>query len=120
MIFSLPLPPSANRMYRRSGHVIHKSAAYRDWLTQAGWEFARQIKGHSTIRDKAAVELFIGPMHASRDADNVLKPVADFMQQAQIIANDKLIRQWHVAADCPSIPRNTVMVTIREMGREAA
>ena len=107
-------------MYRRSGHVIHKSAEYRDWLTQAGWEFARQIKGHSTIRDKAVVEMFVGKMHAARDLDNLLKPVADFMQQAQVIANDKLIRQWNVAADCDSVPRNTVMVTTRETGREAA
>lgn len=117
MIFNLSLPPSANRMYRRAGNVIHKSAEYRDWLTQAGWQFASQVKGHSTIKDRASVEMFVGKMHGARDLDNLLKPIADFMQQAQIIANDKLIRAWNVAADCDSVPRDTVMICVKEMGK---
>jgi len=116
MIFNLSIPPSANRMYRRAGNVIHKSAEYRDWLTQAGWQFAAQVKGHSTIKGPAAVEMFVGKMHGARDVDNAIKPVLDFLQQAQIVSNDKLVRDIHVAADCPSVPRDTVMVCVKEMG----
>ena len=120
MIFAVDIPPSTNRMYRRAGNIIHKSAEYREWLVTAGWQLAAQCKGFNRINSECAVELFAGKMHASRDVDSIIKPIGDFLQHAQVVTNDKLIRQWNVAADCDSVPRNTVMVTIREMGREAA
>ena len=119
MIFNLPLPPSTNRMYRRAGNIIHKSGEYRAWLTQAGWQFASQVKGHSTIKSAASVEVFVGKMHGARDLDSIIKPLGDFLQEAQIVANDKLIRSWHVAADCDSVPKNTVMIVVKEMGKVA-
>src|SRR5262245_45511353 len=33
--FTLRLPPSANRLWRRSGRRIHKSADYTAWLREA-------------------------------------------------------------------------------------
>lgn len=120
MIFSVHTPPSTNRMYRRAGNIIHKSGEYRDWLNKAGWQFAAQIKGFKRIGNACAVELFAGKMHAARDLDSIIKPLGDFLEHAQIVANDKLIRSWHVAADCPSVPRNTVMVVVKEMGKAAA
>jgi len=119
MIFSLDLPPSTNRMYRRAGNIIHKSAEYRDWLNASGWKLAAQIKGRSTIKGNVAVEVFAGKMHASRDLDSIIKPLGDFLQQAQVIANDRQVRDWRVAGDCASIPRNTIMVTVRAMGEAA-
>lgn len=119
MIFAVDIPPSTNRMYRRSGHIIHKSAEYRDWLVTAGWQLAAQCKGFKRINNECAVELFAGKMRASRDVDSIIKPIGDFLQHAQVVTNDRLIRDWRVAADCDSIPRNTVMVTVREMGKAA-
>jgi len=120
VIFSVDLPPSTNRMYRRAGQVIHKSDEYRAWLMAAGWQLAAQVKGFKRIGTPCAVELFAGKMHASRDLDSVIKPLGDFLEHAQVVTDDVLIRSWHVAADCPSVPRNTVMVTVREMGKAAA
>lgn len=119
MIFSLDLPPSTNRMYRRAGNIIHKSDEYRNWLNASGWNFAEQVKDRKTLKGPVAVEIFIGPMHASRDTDSVIKPLGDFLQHAQIVANDWQIREWRVAGDCASIPRNTIMVTVRAMGEAA-
>lgn len=117
MIFNLETPPSTNRMYRRSGNIIHKSAEYRNWLIRAGWQLAEQVRGIRTITGPVAVELFAGKMHASRDVDSIIKPTGDFLQHAQIVKDDVQIRAWNVAADCDSVPRNTVMVCVKEMGK---
>lgn len=119
MIFQLETPPSTNRMYRRSGNVMHKSQEYRDWLIRAGWQLASQVKGFRRINGPVQVELFAGKMHASRDLDSIIKPIGDFLEDAQVVTNDNLIKRWDVAADCPSIPRNHIMVTVRAMGEAA-
>ena len=119
MIFQLETPPSTNRMYRRSGNVMHKSQEYRDWLIRAGWQLASQVKGFKRHSNPVAVEVFAGKMHASRDLDSIIKPLGDFLEDAQVVTNDNLIRSWHVAADCDSVPRNAVMVCVKEMGASA-
>lgn len=116
MIFQLDLPPSTNRLWRRSGTIIHKSAEYRDWLTKAGWQLAEQVKGCATLKGPVAVEVFAGKMHASRDLDSIIKPIGDFLQQAQIVSDDNQVRDWRVAADCDSVARNTVLVAVRPIG----
>lgn len=106
-------------MYRRAGTVIHKSTAYRAWLTTSHWRLAAQVKGFKRIGNACAVEIFAGPMHASRDIDNIGKPILDFLQYAHIVTNDKLVRDLRIAADCDSVPRNTAIVTVKEIGRAA-
>ena len=83
----LPYPPSANRLWRRSGKRIHKSAQYQAWLTDAAWTARSQRQG--AIVGPYALSLQAKrPDKRRRDLDNLIKPVSDALTQAGVIADD--------------------------------
>lgn len=89
LIFVLPLPPSANRMWRRSGRRIHPSAEYDDWKHRARICLIQQAKGAMLVgRYRIAIVL----PEQRKDADNLIKPLGDALQRAGIIENDRHLR----------------------------
>ena len=83
----LPYPPSANRLWRRSGSRIHKSSAYAGWLKSAGWEAMAQrpggIKGPYALSIQAR-----RPDSRKRDIDNLIKPISDLLATVGVIEDD--------------------------------
>lgn len=83
----LPFPPSANRLWRRSGHTIHKSKTYTDWLRDAGWQVIAQkaggIAGPYTLSIQAK-----RPDKRRRDIDNLIKPISDLLVSVGAVADD--------------------------------
>lgn len=87
IVLNLPLPPSANRLWRKGrGGQMHKSQDYQVWLTAAGLEVAMQRAGDS-IPKHFHVRITLPPTR--RDPDNSLKPTLDLLQASGAIANDK-------------------------------
>jgi Holliday junction resolvase RusA-like endonuclease len=84
----LPVPPSANRIWRRSGARTHKSAAYLAWQEAALWALREQVGTPAPIEgDAAVVIILVG--RTGIDTDNVAKPTLDLLERAQVLVNDK-------------------------------
>lgn len=83
----LPFPPSANRLWRRAGHTIHKSKTYTDWLREAGWQVIAQkaggIAGPYTLHIQAK-----RPDKRRRDIDNIIKPISDLLMSVGAVDDD--------------------------------
>lgn len=83
----LPYPPSANRLWRRSGTHIHKSAQYTKWLREAGWQAISQkpggIKGPYALQIQA-----VRPDKRKRDLGNLLKGIEDLLVSIGVIEDD--------------------------------
>lgn len=83
----LPFPPSANRLWRRSGATIHKSSKYSKWLRDAGLIAISQrppgIVGSYKISIQAT-----RPDKRRRDLDNILKPISDLLMSVGVIGDD--------------------------------
>lgn len=106
---TVPYPPSANRMWRRSGAKIHKSTEYQNWLKQVGWLI--KSKRVSAIEGPYNLALKIAPVRnqdgsaskRQRDLDNFIKPISDALQACGVIENDSFAQtiymEWTSATD---------------------
>jgi len=84
---TIPYPPSANRLWRRSGRVMHKSSAYTEWLRVAGHMAMAQRPGGLTGSYKLSIQA-LRPDRRRRDIDNLIKPVSDLLQSVGIVDDD--------------------------------
>jgi len=113
----LPLPPSANRLWRAYQGRNIKSQAYRTWLAEAAKTLLIQRPG-SILGKFTAVITVERPDRRRRDIDNLAKPVLDALKFAQVIEDDSLaqriVLEW--AADEP-VKDAQVIVQISE-GRQ--
>lgn len=86
---TLPMPPSANRLWARTRVGMGKSAAYAKWLRDAGFvalaQHQKPVKGPYKISIHAKRPEGQGP-----DLDNLIKPLNDLLQSLRLIENDKL------------------------------
>lgn len=83
---TLPLPPSANRMWRvMRGHAV-KSSEYRAWKDAAATAIAHQLAGDGPMLHFTAAIIL---PRTRRDPDNFIKPLLDAMQAGGAIADDK-------------------------------
>ncbi len=115
LIFDLPLPPSANRIWRRSGTIIHKSAEYTAWITAAGWDIAAQRKGAEMIKGRVSVLIEVGKCHAGRDASNQIKPIEDLLQSCGVIKNDNQVDDVRCVRRFDAIAPGRVAVTVQSI-----
>lgn len=115
--FSLPLPPSANQLWRSppgSRRPI-KSREYRVWLDVAALEVRRQHVPITTGKIRVTYE--VGRKDKRRrDLGNNEKALSDLLTLAGVIEDDSLIDElrlvWRVGGD--------VLVTVESMPAEAA
>ena len=85
----LPYPPSANKLWRRSGKTIHKSDEYTDWLRKAGWHVMQQRQGGVSGPYKISVQA-VRPDKRKRDLDNLIKPISDLLKSVGTVDDDSL------------------------------
>jgi Holliday junction resolvase RusA-like endonuclease len=107
------LPPSSNRIWRRSGRTIHKSPAYVRWLRDAGWAVKAQRPG--TIR--GPYRLMVAAARSSRvDLDNTIKPISDLLQGIGVIEDDKLAEsvsaRWDSQVEGVTVRVETVAIIV--------
>lgn len=89
IILLLPMPPSANRLWRNN----RLSPDYRAWKETAGWEAKAQLVGVPPIKGAFSVKIEIDP--GRKDLDNMVKPLLDLCQSVGAIANDKHLMELH-------------------------
>lgn len=98
MKLTLPWPPSTNAIYQRGKrNGLRLSQKVRDFRENVLAEVYSKglppcIKGPVAVR----VEAFPPDDKTTRDLDNIAKPLGDALQAAQVILNDKQIKEWHL------------------------
>ena len=103
----LPLPPSANRMYRRAGSIMHKSSEYRAWLDDA-----TRIVRAATDRQLDWYGMGITLPPTRRDPDNSIKALGDAMQAGGAVANYRMLRTLALVVDDARTEADGVLVTL--------
>lgn len=81
------LPPSANRLWRRSGKTIHASSEYTAWLREAGYIAISQRQGAIAGPYKLTIQAK-RPDKRRRDIDNLIKPTSDLLVSIGAVADD--------------------------------
>lgn len=118
LTFALPMPPSLNNAYvnvRGRGRV--KSAAFKAWITEAGWEIKLQWpplpKGKVIFTGPIPVKVDIAFEKPKRrsDLDNRAKPLLDLLTAMYVWSDDSqahdLRLRWADVKGC--------VVTVEEM-----
>ena len=93
---TLPVPPSANRLWRNGQGRTFKSAEYMGWLANGGLACAEQTHGDHL---PGAYAIAITLPKTRIDPDNAIKPVQDLLQRAGIVANDRYMRRLSLDVD---------------------
>jgi crossover junction endodeoxyribonuclease RusA len=92
-MFTLPWPPSANRIWRNvPGKGTLKSSEYRTWLAGAMGAIAAEArKQPSTVKGRFHVAIVADrPDRRRRDLDNLAKPILDALTASAVIEDDHL------------------------------
>lgn len=93
----LPMPPSTNRLWRSIGPRVIKSAEYRKWITDAGW----QLKAQRPCRVKGPVELGVVVGKSRGDLSNRVKALEDLLVLHEVIEGDGpgIVRRINLSLD---------------------
>jgi len=81
----LPMPPSANALWRGTGRNVMRSRIYTDWIKAA----RAAIEGQRVIVGPYVLVLAL-PRSMRGDVDNRHKGVNDLLQHAGLVPDDKL------------------------------
>src|SRR5262249_60248389 len=89
---ALPYPPSANRIWRRSGKRIHRSPQYVRWVERAGWKVISQRQGriHGSYNISIAA---VRPDKRKRDLGNLEKSISDLLVSIGRVEDDALAKE---------------------------
>lgn len=114
--FTLPIPPSANRMtrYVPGKGRVHSSSEYRAWLKEAALEVmvARKGRVYST---PVKVLIALRKPHPLADLDNLsAAQVFDAMQRGGLITNDNIIHEF--TCKWVNLGHDRVTVVVDDMG----
>lgn len=85
----LPMPPSANRLWRIAGRSMIKTQHYRDWMAKAADGVTHQLGGAPAL---AWFTVAIGMPVSKRDPDNGIKPLLDALQHGGAVQDDSMLR----------------------------
>lgn len=101
--YQLPLPPSTNRIWRKSRNRVHRSAEYVSWVRGADSNLMAQgLRQHA---GPANIRIVISNT-ARGDIDNRCKAVLDFLVHHGIIEDDskrivrKILMEWGPIDGC--------------------
>lgn len=90
---TVPYPPSVNSLWRAGRGRVYRSKKYVDWQDLCFLELSKQ-ECPKTFTVPVSVELSVGrPDNRKRDLDNLIKPVFDILQKAEILEDDSLVHR---------------------------
>jgi crossover junction endodeoxyribonuclease RusA len=115
--FTLPYPPSANRIWRNTPQGTKKSAAYRSWLAEAVGMM--RLQRPAKVLGKYVLSIVVTrPDKRQRDLDNLAKPISDALKLGGIIEDDHLCDTLILAwADEAPVKGGAVSVHVRSHQR---
>lgn len=93
-VVKLPLPPSANNLYRNAGRFRVPSKVYIEWTSIAVPMLAKMPKPDLPTRFHFEIH---GKVNRKRDGDNLIKAAVDACVRAGVIPDDNLMNVvgWH-------------------------
>lgn len=84
----IPIPPSANRIWRIFGNRMHKSKQYTEWLEHVAWLLRRDLS-NAPVPCCVVIEIHGGKgWHKARDLDNTIKPAIDALRASGVLVED--------------------------------
>ncbi len=114
----LPAPPSVNNMYRSGRGRVFRSTGYKRWQQEADIAFlqAGGLRPWRVYPVCVEIDLFPGPQYRSRDLDNLVKPLLDFLVYREVLADDNTehIRRVVVQFQQERLVSNQVRLRIRK------
>ncbi len=93
VIVRLPVPPSANTMWRRVGNKTLLSKKYREWRGSGQLNILEQGFTELRIGGPLSVDITCKRPRKNCDIDNRIKPVLDLLQAAGVIEDDKHVME---------------------------
>ena len=108
----LPLPPSANRMWRRFGNRTVMAPEYRAWKSASAESIAYQIGGMEPLH-WYSLAIVLPPSRI--DPDNRLKALNDALQAGGAIRDDKHMRCLVMSVDDERADKETALIQLREV-----
>lgn len=114
---TLPMPPSANAIWRGTGARVVKSAPYKQWQIHAGMAIQiAKVKGE-VKRIEGAYMLLLGLPRCMRgDIDNRHKAINDILQKMGIVENDSFC-DCLLVAHSDIINKNSCRVVVGSRSR---
>ena len=88
--FYLPMPPSANKIWRAVNGRVIKSAEYRKWIKEAAVAI-RTNENYRQFKGDCHVGIDVPRIRSNMDLDNRIKPALDALQAAGVIENDSSV-----------------------------
>ena len=99
MVEQYPVPPSANALYRVARRSVHKSVKYNRWLMATVPLIRTDFRGVS-IEPKTPIAVSVrANIDRRRDLDNIIKPILDCLQVADVIPNDNYVDRIQMLRD---------------------
>ena len=115
--FNLPMPPSTNALYANvPGKGRVKTARYKVWIDEAGWELKRQWTPVPHLSGRVSMVVSLS-LEARIDFDNI-KAIGDLLKRMGVLDDDKQIRDLHVIEGLLS--KNIVNVALRRIEERRA
>jgi Holliday junction resolvase RusA-like endonuclease len=122
--FTLPIPPSANRLWRVVNGRAIKSREYREWEEVAG--LTLRLARPRPTPSPAGVHIRITGgkgFNRARDADNCIKPALDLLRHGGALPGDSVMTLHDVRCSYVEGPRGgdaKFEVDVFTLGEEAA
>lgn len=89
----LPMPPTVNKFVARFGNSNNEVVK---WRKKANAAMMSRGKHPGKIEGKVFVTIIWDKGYEHRDVDNSIKPLLDYLQDVELIGNDKVVRELHV------------------------
>ena len=114
-VLTLPIPPSANRIWRKVPGCRKPllSEEYRAWITTAGWVAKMQMVGFAGIVGAFRATIDV-PVKSRRDLDNWSKTLFDLCQRVGAVRDDRGLKTYTVTAS----DRTDCMIALWDLGGE--
>ena len=123
MTIDLPWPPTANKYWRNvCGRMVlsREGRRYREAVDGLIWQLTCE-SGHAVSFGSADLELEIDahpPDNRRRDLDNLLKPILDALQYAEVFEDDSQIVKILIRKRCV-VSAGVVRIYLRQVfGRQ--
>lgn len=94
MLFSLPLPPPLNQIYRHVGNRVYKTTEARNWEQEAYYKIRSHWK-----KEPLETPVYFGIstfVNRDRDIDGSLKLTMDIFETAGVYKNDAQVEHLNV------------------------
>lgn len=95
---TLPIPPSANHIWKMSRGKQYRSEEYVNWIEAAQWLLHRDLKKVDGIV-RVTITIYGGKgFPVNRDLDNCIKPAVDALRKSGVIRDDNVQHVREVVA----------------------